>query len=629
MTLKNRILVFFAFLVITICGAITFFGYFSFDNFSSDNYQKKMDTQSNLIARALDEKLMRYFDALNAVAFEFGDNGEPVLLAHTVEKMEHFISSIDSVENIFIGLKDGRAIEGGNYVEGFNAKALSREWYTRIFYDGEKAVVTKAYQNALTKENIISFAVPILHNNKAVAVLAIDVNLKNITEFITSLTSRNQVFVYRKDGYVMASKYPEFLGKNMFDIRPQYKNASVNMRSFSYFVPSLDSQVSVVLNKLTVRNWTVASFEYEGDITEASNSNLALSLIFLLIAIIVAIVIFYFFIVKYIYEPIGGEPADISSLMEKMAEGDLTLPISSGQKETGIYVSMLVLLKELRGVVKQTHAISESVSSASVELAAVMTESTTNSQKELSQIEQVATAVNELSSTASEVSLNASNAEEAANHAINSVELGNNALQQSDEITRRIEESVHESTLMVNQLRAYSIDIGSVVDVIKTVSEQTNLLALNAAIEAARAGEQGRGFAVVADEVRSLAAKTQESTVNIQEIITKLQDQSEKADSYMNNNVELIKESRVIAQTVSDSFTDISHSVSQISDMNTLVSTASREQSGVTQDIAKNVMQTSDIVNQNVVGINQSNQASEELARLSEKQKTVLEFFKV
>ncbi len=629
MTLKYRILAFFTFLVVTICGAISFFGYVSFDNFSTDNYQKKMHTQSNLIAKALDEKLMRYFDTLNAASFEFKENGEPVSMQRTVATMDHFISSIDNIENIFIGVKDGRAIEGGGYVDGFNAKALNREWYTRIFYDGEKAIVTKAYQNALTKEHIISLAVPILHNNKPVAVLAIDVNLKNLTNFITSLTSRNQIFVYRSDGYVMASKYPEFLGKNMFEIRPQYKEASATMRSFSYYVPKLDSQVSVVMNKLDVLNWTVASFEYEGDIKEASRSNLYVSLTFLFIAVIVAIVIFYFFIVKYIYAPIGGEPSEISALMEKMAAGDLNLPVSSSQKETGIYASMLTLLKELRSVVQQTHAISENVSSASVELAAVMTESTANSQQELARIEQVATAVNELSSTASEVSTNASSAEEAASNAIQSVERGNNALQQSDEITRRIEESVQESTLMVNQLRTYSMDIGSVVDVINTISEQTNLLALNAAIEAARAGEQGRGFAVVADEVRALAAKTQESTVNIQEIITKLQEQSEKADSYMSSNVELISESREIAQTVSDSFTDISHSVSQISDMNTLVSTASREQSGVTQDIAQNVMQTSDIVNQNVAGINQSNQASEELARLSEEQKSVLEFFKV
>ncbi|WP_242065853.1 methyl-accepting chemotaxis protein [Moritella sp. F3] len=586
-----------------------------------------MDSQSRLIAKALDEKLMRYFDALNAVSFEFGDNGEPLSVERAVQKTRHFINKIDGIENIFIGLKDGRAIEGGGYVANFNAKALNREWYSRIFYDNEKIIITKAYQNALTKQNIISLVVPIYHNNQTVAALSIDIDLDNITGFITSLTSDNQIFVYRDDGYVMSSKDTQLLGKNMFQVRPQYEQVNQGISRFTYEVNG--EMVSVVTNKLSVRNWIVASYEYGKDINAASNANLVGSLMFLFIAVIVAIVIFYFFIVKYIYAPIGGEPEDISNLMEKMARGDLTAVSTTGKATTGIYASMLVLLHELQDVVQRTHAISDNVSSASVELAAVMGEAATNSQHEIAQIEQVATAVNELSSTAAEVSLNASNAEDAANNAIDSVSRGNDALQESDAITKRIEVSVQESTLMVNQLRAYSIEIGSVVDVINTISQQTNLLALNAAIEAARAGEQGRGFAVVADEVRALAAKTQESTVNIQEIITKLQEQSEKADSYMNSNVELIQGSRQIAQTVSHCFTDISHSVSLISDMNTLVSTASHEQSAVTQDIAANVMQASDMVTQNVAGIDQSNQASEELARLSEEQKMILNFFKL
>lgn len=319
----------------------------------------------------------------------------------------------------------------------------------------------------------------------------------------------------------------------------------------------------------------------------------------------------------------------VQDAMGKMAQGNLTVRIEQlGNNELGILAdSYNQAASKLSQLMSKLIAVADNVALSSETLASTMNQADANSQNMLSQVEQIATALTEMSSTALEMSQNAANAETAAGEAIAYVEVGNKSLIESNKISLKIGDSLGEATSLVNQLKEYSTDIGEVIDVINSISEQTNLLALNAAIEAARAGEAGRGFAVVADEVRSLAAKTQQSTIDIQEIITKLQSQAEKADQFMQSNSKLIDDSQQIAHTVQEAFKKITESVTTISDVNTLVATAASEQSSVTEDISNNIASTVDIVNQNVAGIAESTNASRSLARESENQKGLLNVF--
>jgi len=350
--------------------------------------------------------------------------------------------------------------------------------------------------------------------------------------------------------------------------------------------------------------------------------------IMITLMIIVSVVVV--FIALMIAKNLIGSITAVQDAMTSMSEGNLSVRVPDrGNNELGMLAdSYNKTAEKLSTMVGQLTSVADNVSSSSETLASTMTQADSNSQQMLAQVEQVAAAVDEMSSTALEMSQNATQAHESATEAMKNVDGGNSSLSNSDSISHKIGNSVRESAEIVNQLKSYSTEIGAVIDVINSISEQTNLLALNAAIEAARAGEHGRGFAVVADEVRTLAAKTQQSTIDIQEIITKLQDQAGKADDYMKSNSELVDESQLIAKQLQEAFSGISNSVSTISDINTLVATASNEQTSVTEDIAGNISATVNMVNENVIGIGESTKFSRALSDEAEKQKQLLAFFR-
>jgi len=351
----------------------------------------------------------------------------------------------------------------------------------------------------------------------------------------------------------------------------------------------------------------------------------------LMMWVVVAVIIIVIFTGVLIAKNLTSSIKQVQDAMTKMANGDLTTRIDHlGKNELGVLAdSYNKTAANLSNLTSQLISVANNVAGSSETLASAMNQADHNSQNMLSQVEQIATALNEMSSTALEMSQNAANAETAANEAITNVEIGNKSLIKSNDISLKIGESITEATKLVNQLKEYSTEIGAVIEVINSISEQTNLLALNAAIEAARAGEAGRGFAVVADEVRSLAAKTQQSTIDIQEIITKLQTQAEKADQFMKSNSKLIDDSQQVANSVQEAFKGITESVNTISDVNSMVATAASEQSSVTEDISSNIALTVDIVNQNVLGIAESTNASRALAQESENQKKLLSVFRV
>jgi aerotaxis receptor len=229
------------------------------------------------------------------------------------------------------------------------------------------------------------------------------------------------------------------------------------------------------------------------------------------------------------------------------------------------------------------------------------------------EITQVATAMTEMASTVHEVAKNAATAAESTVIGLNEASSGKQVVTTAIDAINRLADEIQQAAGVINKLSEYSANIGDILGVIKGIAEQTNLLALNAAIEAARAGEQGRGFAVVADEVRTLAGRTQESTQQIETMIEQLQGGSQDAVQVMEKSREMAKESVEHAASAGEALETITNAINSISDMNRQIATASEEQSAVAEEINKNIVNISEVAEATSQGAASSVNATKEI----------------
>lgn len=610
-----------AFIVVT----LIVISFMSFKSESISLNKHVLRERNATIEESLSQKIEGYRSVLSGVKASKSDITSDGLSDRVVTQLE----MLHRTQTQFIEGAYLIDIEGGIYdVSGakldFNVRDLSRSYYNAMFNEGKTFFFSAPFVSAVTNREIVVMAYKTGSNVAVITSVYLDSLLEAVAE-------RNDIFLYADEGTILVAPYSDLRGKDIFKERPLYKEFSTSKPELNYHavVDGEDIAFTAFWTQLDITGWKFVSFIKDAEIEKGADSQLVTSIIVGGGSLFVALGILLITINKQVLKPVGGTPNEIASLMERMANGDFTQRIQPTGRETGIYRSLIKLSNQLSELIQNTHGISENVSSASEELNVIMNDTRYNAQEELSQVEQISTAINELSSTSQEVSQQAIAAEEEAKKAKENVESGKQTLEQNIALTGSIASAVNESADIVDELRHFAIEIGSVTEVINSISEQTNLLALNAAIEAARAGEYGRGFAVVADEVRSLASKTQDSTVSIQDIIEKLQKQSVRAHNDMAQNVDLIEQSVQLADSVKAFFEGISQSVESISDINTMVATAAQEQFSVTEDISKNTTLAFDLVQQNVSGIEETLQASSELAKLAETQKRELDFFKI
>jgi len=372
----------------------------------------------------------------------------------------------------------------------------------------------------------------------------------------------------------------------------------------------------------TLAETSTAHIKDEVQRSSMLNWILSLSLLSLLVAII-------YRIASSVIQPVQS----LSQLMQHVSSNnDLTLRAEQSDKNdevSSMAQHFNKMMEEFHGMLSRVYDSATQLSNSSSELNSVSQGANEHVSRQNIETEQVAAAINQMTATVQEVAHHAADAADASRSADQEAHKGKDVVSANLASIRKLADEVNNTASMLNQLSSDSENIGAVLNVIRDIAEQTNLLALNAAIEAARAGEQGRGFAVVADEVRTLAQRSRQSTQEIEEIVERLQSSASQAVEAMQVGQTQAEESVQNAEQVGHSLDEIIHAVDAITEKNIQIASASEEQSSVAEEINRSITNISQIAAESASNVDRTTSTSETLSDMSSQLKMLVSHFKL
>lgn len=585
LSLRAKIIAMATLAVLVTSLALTGFSAFRLSDMTRDNVEQRVDGVSNAIGKGVERWLSSKYQLLDTLALRPADEDTFIEQLNMTREAGDFIA-------IFAGLTDGTRI-GSNgrtlFVNGYDPR--TRPWYKKALEE-KKMVLIGPYEDRTTKEMTFTIARPLIKDGQIAGIIGADLQLKQLFAEITSFESgaNSQVFLLNDQSLVIAHQNPNFQLQPVSRLYPQISESTLNELTTNAALTSVETKDGTKLVRIVGipnSSWQLGVEVDESTemlpFTETLGIQFLISLaIFLLVMLTVALM------VKVLLKDLHRVGEALGNIAK--GEGDLTQRIQSqSNDEVG------KLANDFNHFVKSLHSTIGKLDITAVDLGRqsdiIADKTKQNSRKiyqQRNETNAVAEAVNQLAQSTQDIIQHVHNANSQVEQTLN---LGQDGIRQVSKSQRSVNDlasKLDSASDVVTRLNSHAQGITGILNTIEEIAEQTNLLALNAAIEAARAGEAGRGFAVVADEVRSLSQRTSSSTSEIQHVMESVQQSSTEATQLMQASSMLAEESVADAGQAKEMLTQILEAVEAISHLATHISSATEQQAALSEEIHSN-----------------------------------------